>query len=634
VANSRGANGLAFDGHGNLVACEGDGRAIARYAPDGTRMVLASTYRGRQFNSPNDLWIDATNGIYFTDPRYGAVGDVYLGYYVYYLAPGAREPVCLITNMVMPNGIIGTPDGTRLYVADWGAQTTYVYDIVAPGVLANQRMFAPQRSDGLDLDDEGNVYLTGGTRGYLYYVTVYDATGRQIDRLGVPENPTNLAFSRDGKTMFITAGRSLYAVRLATVQEQRERISRFRPFEPPNKPVGVGRGIVPGRVAWAHDPQAARWQCGDSNSWCRDDSTDPRRVAAMLSAGLRALTGQPSDAKAWQVLFAYNNYAQRRGRRGYAPGEKVAVKLNCVQSFRAYATPEGYVSIAPQLVRALLHQLVYTAGVAQADITLFDSLALIDDHVFGYCTSAFPKVHFADYVGQYGRARAVPASNAVLRFACAPGSSVYLPRCVADAAYLINLAAMKTHQIAGFTACAKNHFGSFCEVPAFLHKDIDAFVQPRGTANPLVELIGHKDLGGKTMLYLLDGLYGGEGWEGWMQPWRIPPFLDHWPASLLLSQDPVAIDSVAFDLLGTEFAIPVDADNYLHEAALAQRPPSGTVYDPEGDGRGLRSLGVHEHWNNARSKKYSRNLGRPTGIELLYVAADGAVTNCPPARAP
>jgi sugar lactone lactonase YvrE len=506
VANSRGANGLAFDGHGNLVACEGDGRAIARYAPDGTRMVLAGTYRGRQFNSPNDLWIDATNGIYFTDPRYGAVGDVYLGYYVYYLAPGAREPVCLITNMVMPNGIIGTPDGTRLYVADWGAQTTYVYDIVAPGVLANQRMFAPQRSDGLDLDDEGNVYLTGGTRGYLYYVTVYDATGRQIDRLGVPENPTNLAFSRDGKTMFI--------------------------------------------------------------------------------------------------------------------------------SFRAYATPEGYVSIAPQLVRALLHQLVYTAGVAQADITLFDSLALIDDHVFGYCTSAFPKVHFADYVGQYGRARAVPASNAVLRFACAPGSSMYLPRCVADAAYLINLAAMKTHQIAGFTACAKNHFGSFCEVPAFLHKDIDAFVQPRGTANPLVELIGHKDLGGKTMLYLLDGLYGGEGWEGWMQPWRIPPFLDHWPASLLLSQDPVAIDSVAFDLLGTEFAIPVDADNYLHEAALAQRPPSGTVYDPEGDGRGLRSLGVHEHWNNARSKKYSRNLGRPTGIELLYVAADGAVTNCPPARAP
>ena len=107
-----------------------------------------------------------------------------------------------------------------------------------------------------------------------------------------------------------------------------------------------------------------------------------------------------------------------------------------------------------------------------------------------------------------------------------------------------------------------------------------------------------------------------------MQPWRMPPFLDHWPASLLLSQDPLAIDSVAFDFLGTEFAVPVNADNYLHEAALARRPPSGVTYDPEGDGTGLHSLGVHEHWNNARSKSYTRNLGRGGGIELLELPCD------------
>ncbi|MCX7005642.1 MAG: SMP-30/gluconolactonase/LRE family protein [bacterium] len=419
VANSHGANGLAFDTQGNLIVCEGDGRALARIAPDGTRTVLAATYRGRQFNSPNDLWLDQTNGIYFTDPRYGAVGDADLGFHVYYLAPGAREPVCLITNMVMPNGIVGTPDGTRLYVADWGAQTTYVYDIVAPGVLANPRMFAPQRCDGLDLDEAGNVYLTGGMRDFSSYVTVYDARGRQIDRLVIPEKPTNLGFSRDGKTLFITAGHSLYAARRATRQEQRERIARFTPFEQPNQPIGTGRGVYPGRVAWSHDPRAAAWQCGDTNSWWRDDCTDPRRVAAMLAAGLRALTGQASDAKAWQMLFAYSNPAQGRPRRGYTRGQKIAIKLNCVQSLKAYATPDGYLSIAPQLVHALLQQLVYTAGVAQADITVFDALALMDDHVFVYCTGAFPKVHFADFTGQFGRERAAPASNAVLRFTCA-----------------------------------------------------------------------------------------------------------------------------------------------------------------------------------------------------------------------
>ena len=87
---------------------------------------------------------------------------------------------------------------------------------------------------------------------------------------------------------------------------------------------------------------------------------------------------------------------------------------------------------------------------------------------------------------------------------------------------------------------------------------------------------------------------------------------------MFASQDPIAIDSVVLDFLRTEGNIKEGTvDNYLHEGALADDPPSATVYDPEGDGTRLKSLGVHEHWNNAQEKKYSRNLGTGEGIELV-----------------
>jgi hypothetical protein len=137
--------------------------------------------------------------------------------------------------------------------------------------------------------------------------------------------------------------------------------------------------------------------------------------------------------------------------------------------------------------------------------------------------------------------------------------------------------------------------------------------------------MGHSQIGGKTVLYLVDGLYPGiHPKEQAPRPWNSPPFDGHWASSLLASQDPVAIDSVGFDFLWNEyqdFPRKGGADDYLHEAALANDPPSGTFYDPDHQTnvKRLPSLGVHEHWNNAQEKKYSRNLGKGNGIELVPV---------------
>ena len=156
-----------------------------------------------------------------------------------------------------------------------------------------------------------------------------------------------------------------------------------------------------------------------------------------------------------------------------------------------------------------------------------------------------------------------------------------------------------------------------------------------GRYRALVDLMGHPELGGKTVLYLIDGLYGGYYWEGHPYKWRMAPFNGDWPSSLLASQDPVAIDSVGYDFVNAEWPDVVKyghapnpkydmqggAEDYLHEAALANDPCSGTFYDPDRAGVRLGSLGVHEHWNNAIDKQYSRNLGTGNGIELIRLTS-------------
>jgi gluconolactonase len=207
---SGGANGLFFDKEGNLLACEGGARRLTSIAADGKVTVLADQYQGKKLNSPNDLWVDPAGGVYFTDPRYGSKeGLEQGGFHVYYLSAGGKELTRVIADLKMPNGVLGTSDGKFLYVADPGDGKTYVYAIQGPGKLDERKLFAQQGSDGMTLDERGNLYLTG--RG----VNVYGPDGKLLQTIEVPEAPANLCFGgKDRDTLFITARTSLYAVKM------------------------------------------------------------------------------------------------------------------------------------------------------------------------------------------------------------------------------------------------------------------------------------------------------------------------------------------------------------------------------------------------------------------------------------
>ena len=144
-----------------------------------------------------------------------------------------------------------------------------------------------------------------------------------------------------------------------------------------------------------------------------------------------------------------------------------------------------------------------------------------------------------------------------------------------------------------------------------------------GHYRPLVDLLGSQRLGGKTVLYLVDAIFAGKNYTAVPSRWVLAPFGNNWPSSIFVSMDPVAMDSVAFDFLSQQWPDQVlqyeGTQDYLHEAALADNPPSGTIYDPEHDGTSMASLGVHEHWNNPTDKQYTRNLGIGNGIELVYL---------------
>jgi len=307
--DSGGANGLFFDKKGNLVACEGNRGRITSITPKGKVTVLADKYGGKRFNKPNDLWVDPTGGVYFSDPVYGRASLTQDGEHVYYLSPDRKKVTRVIDDMTRPNGILGTPDGKILYVADHGAGKVYRYEInkvklpgagpkranagkllvvnvlgekrgkgVPPYVVAgrsvnmeqlrkiikeavkknanqkvmirgaknalhgnvasavaacrdggvvkanigynyvpkakaanlsDKKLFAPVACDGMTVDNEGNVYLTGKV------VIVYSPAGKETERIDTPMRPTNVCFGgADMQTLFITARSSVYTIKM------------------------------------------------------------------------------------------------------------------------------------------------------------------------------------------------------------------------------------------------------------------------------------------------------------------------------------------------------------------------------------------------------------------------------------
>ncbi|MCC7173970.1 MAG: DUF362 domain-containing protein [Bryobacterales bacterium] len=410
-------------------------------------------------------------------------------------------------------------------------------------------------------------------------------------------------------------------------------VERFKPSEGVNNPFGEGIGIHPGRVAWVRDPSATSWD-GSTGRWWDDANTDQKAVARMTSRVLLDLTGRKTEKQAWDALFRNFNETRKLGSSGYRKGEKIAIKINANQD----RGPEWGVGRrplnglpSPHAVAALIHQLIEVAGVPGEDVLLFEVAqgrnigAPVYHKIRAESSREFQAVRFLvsnDY-GLGDRLRPTPDMSNPIRFSRPEVPVAYLPQQVTAAKYMINMALLRPHGMAGVTLGAKNHFGSVYIPegggwsPQSLH-DFVPRTSPMGSYNALVDLVGHRHLGGKTLLFLLDGLYTAAHNEG--NVFRFESYGDDWASSLLASQDPIALDSVGLDILRSEpRAVEVrgNADNYLHEAAQASRPPSGTVYDPVKSGAPLASLGVHEHWNNPQEKKYSRNLGRKTGIELI-----------------
>jgi hypothetical protein len=404
-------------------------------------------------------------------------------------------------------------------------------------------------------------------------------------------------------------------------------------------PMGQGRGIHPGRVVWVHDPDATDWKGpGQGHLW-QNEHTSQAVCDEMMSKALRGLTDAASDAAAWDAVFRYHNKARAKGSIPYRPGEKIVIKVNFVGFIRIAGSVDSetyeleglrdYMNTSPQMIFALLTQLTQTVGVKQADIAVGDSLTYFAKEYYDILHKSFPNVQYLDCQGQSGRTR-MELSSEALHWSHHPKDCQqdYVPRTYAEADYLINLANLKAHPGSGVTLCAKNHYGSLVRLPPEKgYYDMHKSAFSKGTAEyrNLVDLMGHAHLGAKTVLYLIDGLYGGLHYaEEIPRRFKSAPFNNDWTSSLFVSQDPVAIDSVGLDFLQAEIkkvACMPGTDDYLHEAALAGDPPSGTFYDPDhqGDVQRLASLGVHEHWNNAQDKQYSRNLGRDTGIELLAV---------------
>ncbi|HPC60549.1 MAG TPA: SMP-30/gluconolactonase/LRE family protein [Verrucomicrobiota bacterium] len=227
------ANGLTFDREGNLWACADEKNELWRISPDGKKTVVLKDFQGKLFNGPNDIWIcyrpsgvlrspadtaaagrQSAAWIYFTDPYYKRPywnrGPKELPETVYLLEPRSGQVRRVIDDLKQPNGIIGTPDGKTLYVADIGAKKTYRYRIAPDGALENKTLFCELGSDGMTIDEAGNVYLTG--KG----VSVFNPEGRQIAQIDVPEPWTaNVCFGgADRRTLFITASKGLYSMRM------------------------------------------------------------------------------------------------------------------------------------------------------------------------------------------------------------------------------------------------------------------------------------------------------------------------------------------------------------------------------------------------------------------------------------
>lgn len=381
-----------------------------------------------------------------------------------------------------------------------------------------------------------------------------------------------------------------------------------------NMPMGEGKGIHPGRVAWVHSPGVATWD-GKTGLWVEDRWNDQQKADAMIDETVKQVTGEQTEAKAWTALFKHFNRTHGRGNRGYKKGEQIAVKLNMNNAITQHDTIE--LNSSPFVTLALVRSMVNHGKVRQQDIVICEPSRAITDSIYNKIHRAFPGVRFVDNIGGNGREKCEYYRDQI-EYSVDNGKMARgLAKCIVDADYLINSALLKTHSGPGVTLTSKNWYGA-TDISLFWRQNAHNNVsQDKRNGKPgyktFVDWMSHKDMGGKCMLYIIDGTYGSRDVNGAPNPkWMGEPFNGEWACSIIASQDEVACDAVAMDVIiaeWPEFASLNYCDEYLVEAASIPNTPSGTVYKT--DGKPLTApLGLFEHKNKE---------GKYTKIDLKYV---------------
>lgn len=446
---------------------------------------------------------------------------------------------------------------------------------------------------------------------------------------------------------------------------------------PSNQPIGEARGIYPGRVVMARCPEAAQWPGRwdvNEDQWFLDKYTSTDKCDEMLAATLQRLTGAKTNRKAWQRVFRHHN-EEIRGlkKRGYQKGEVVAVKINLNNS--SAGKRDNQTDATPQMTLAVVRHLVRDAGVAEQDIIIYDVKRQIYAQLLECVWREFPDVRFVQdgearreqpMNPKYGDHHGIEAAQWVEAIEFSVDNDKFreaklMARQIVDATYIVNLALLKLHSYpynymedgdngqTAITMSAKNHAGSIRGTHEMHRYFNSTEIKKRGKEhdyNPLVDLEASPNLGRKAILYLLDALYCGRKWRTYPLHFPNAPFYNRtepyanpdWPASLLVSFDPVALQSVGLDIMyaqslnNTEpgyYNVPRImlrdmADDILKEMATPWVTPSGTVYRQQG--QRVPSLGVFEHWDSPETMRYSRNLDpkHGKGIEFIYIPMGSA----------
>ena len=449
---------------------------------------------------------------------------------------------------------------------------------------------------------------------------------------------------------------------------------RTGPEDAPNQPMGIGRGVTPGLVVWAWNPDATNENCKNvitNGDWYfTPQNTNGEIVNKMVSDMVSKLGGSQNLSKSWDAMFKEFNKKKLGKNIGYTDGEKIIIKINQGTSSWSLSTEDkekgyevpyelkegqrarysGPLETGPYVVLELLRQLVNEAGVKQENIYVGDPMKSSFKHNYDVWHAEFPNVNYTDgRSDKFDRLQVKPTAEPFI-FYSDKKLTDKLVDVVVNADYMINVSCLKPHGSGGISIVAKNHFGSHGRGGAsHLHYSLIAPLweeTPRQVGKPsnggykryrvLVDLLGSKYLGNNTMLCVVEGLFGG-GSDETKGPVKyfMPPFNGDWSNSIFMSQDQVAIESVCYDFLRAEWngknkhdesnsvfeegPNMYGVDDHLHQAADPKNWPDGFIYDPDNSGKPLTSIGVHEHWNNEIEKQYSGNLGKKNGITLISI---------------